>query len=105
MPYIKRDETGLIVAVSEKAQPGFEEEVSSETQEVSDFLSSLQSANAALEETDQNFVRVLEDVVQLLIDRGVILFTDLPDSAQDKMLHRQKLRSKLGSNLDLLGDD
>ena len=50
-------------------------------------------------------MRVLEDVVQLLIDKGVILFTDLPESAQEKMLYRQRLRSKMGGNLNLIGDD
>ena len=55
MPYIKRDESGNIVAVSQSAQPGFEEEMSSDHSEVSDFLSSLQSANATLDATDQDF--------------------------------------------------
>jgi hypothetical protein len=48
---------------------------------------------------------VLEDVVELLVSRGVILFTDLPDSAQQKMIYRQRLRSALPGSLDLLGDD
>ena len=52
-----------------------------------------------------DFVRVLQDVVQLLVDKGVILFTDLPESAQEKMLYRQRLRSKMGGNLNLIGDD
>lgn len=59
----------------------------------------------AIVSSNQDLVRVLEDVVELLISRGVILFTDLPDSAQHKMLHRQRLRSKLPRSLDLLGDD
>ena len=48
---------------------------------------------------------MLEDVVELLIDKGVILFTDLPDSAQEKMMRRQKLRSEMAGKLDLIGDD
>ena len=52
-----------------------------------------------------DFVRVLEDVVQLLVDKGVILFTDLPESAQEKMLYRQRLRSSIKNNLNLIGDD
>ena len=52
-----------------------------------------------------DFVRVLEDVVQLLVDKGIILFTDLPESAQDKMLYRQKLRSSMKDKLNLIGDD
>ncbi|MEP4485888.1 MAG: hypothetical protein ABJ013_09690 [Halioglobus sp.] len=105
MPYIKRDESGHIVAVSQSAESGFDEELSSDHPDVSAFLSNLQSANATLDATDQDFVRVVEDLVQVLVEKGVILFTDLPDSAQEKMLFRQQLRSKLSGNLDLIGDD
>ena len=48
---------------------------------------------------------MLEDVVDLLISKGVILFTELPDSAQQKIMNRQQLRTELGAALDLLGDD
>ena len=105
MPYIKRDESGNIVAVSQSAEPEFDEELSSDHPDVSDFLSSLHSANATLDATDQDFVRVVEDLVHVLVEKGVILFTDLPDSAQEKMLFRQQLRSKISGKLDLIGDD
>ena len=104
MPYIKRDEQGYIVAVSRVEEPGFDEEVSRESPELSAFLASQQVANS-LDESDQDFVRVLEDVVELLIARGVILFTDLPRSAQEKIMRRQKLRNELSGELDLIGDD
>ena len=105
MPYIKRDESGNIVAVSQTVQPEFEEELPSDHPGVSQFLATLHSANATLDATDQDFVRVVEDLVQVLVEKGVILFTDLPDSAQEKMLFRQQLRSTLSGNLDLIGDD
>ena len=44
-------------------------------------------------------------MVELLIAKGVILFTELPESAQEKIMKRQHLRSKLGAALDLLADD
>ena len=50
-------------------------------------------------------MRVIEDVVDLLVEKGFILFTELPESAQKKVLTRQQLRSRIGSSLDLLGDD
>ena len=105
MPYIKRDDSGSIVAVSQTAETGFDEELSSDHPDVGSFLATLHSANATLDATDQDFVRVVEDLVQVLVEKGVILFTDLPDSAQEKMLFRQQLRSKLSGNLDLIGDD
>jgi len=55
VPYIKRDDSGNIAAVSQSAQPGFDEELPSDHPEVSEFLSNLQSANATLDATDQDF--------------------------------------------------
>ena len=105
MPYVKRNESGEIIAISQQPAEGFEDQVSPDSPELTAFLQSMGHADSQLSATDQDFVRVLEDVVELLIDKGIILFTDLPDSAQEKMLYRQRLRSKIGNNLDLLGDD
>jgi len=58
---------------------------------------------AFLRELDVDLVRVLEDVVDLLVARGVFLFTDLPDSAQQKLLFRKNLRSQWKSVPNPLG--
>ena len=105
MPYVKRSDTGEIIAISQQPAEGFEEQVSPDSLELSTFLQSMGHTDSALSATDQDFVRVLEDVVELLIDKGIILFTELPDSAQEKMLYRQRLRSKIGDKLELLGED
>ena len=104
MPYVKRDQQGLIVAVSEGEEPGFSEELASSSPELEAFLQKMTFASS-IHATDQDFVRVLEDLVELLVDKGVILFTELPEDAQNKVMHRQQLRSKLGGKLDLIGDD
>lgn len=105
MPFVKRNEQGGIAAVSQMQEPGFDEELAADNLELSAYLDGLGQGASSLSATDQDFVRVLEDVVQLLVDKGVILFTDLPESAQEKMLYRQRLRSKMGNNLNLIGDD
>ncbi len=102
MPYIKRDEQGRVVAVSLEPAPGFDEQVNNNAPELSTFIA---LPAASLEDTDQDFIRVLEDVVELLIDKGLILFTELPQSAQDKIMRRQRLRSEMSGRLDLIGDD
>ena len=105
MPFVKRNNQGEVAAVSQAAEPGFEEELAENDLELAGFLDGVGDNSSALAATDLEFVRVLEDVVGLLIDKGVILFTDLPDSAQEKIMRRQRLRSELGGKLDLIGDD
>lgn len=50
------------------------------------------SPSAQLEALDVGSVRILEDVIDLLIDKGTILFTDLPEAAQQRLLERKILR-------------
>ena len=105
MPFLKRDDTGTIVAVSQLEAPGFEEEVADNDERLTGFLSDLSAGSSLLGSSDQDFIRVLEDVVELLIDKGIILFTDLPDSAQQKVMQRQRMRSELQNRLNLIGSD
>lgn len=60
---------------------------------------------AFLRNLDVDLVRVLEDVIDLLVSRGVFRFTDLPTSAQEKLMFRKNLRSQWQSVPDPLGVD
>jgi hypothetical protein len=68
-------------------------------------MAGINTTENALGSTDQDFIRVLEDLVEVLIGKGVILFTDLPVSAQEKMMQRQRMRSQMHEKLNLIGDD
>jgi hypothetical protein len=59
----------------------------------------------ALSQTDTSLVRVLEDLIDVLINRGVIQFTDLPEAAQAKLLERRETRASLNDRLQLLPTD
>lgn len=59
----------------------------------------------ALSQTDTSLVRVLEDLIDVLITRGVIQFTDLPEAAQAKLLERRETRASLTNRLQLLPMD
>ena len=58
----------------------------------------------ALSQSDSEMARVLEDLVDVLITRGVIQFTDLPEAAQAKLLERRQNRVSLHQRLNLLPD-
>ncbi len=106
MPYVQRDNTGAIYALSQVQQPGFSEWVNDADAEVLEFLASVNPVLRDLSSSDLDFVRVVEDVIELLIDKNLIRFTDLPAPAQEKMMKRRKLRSDLlGGNFDLFDDE
>jgi hypothetical protein len=110
MAYVKRDEQGLIIAVFDAPEPGAEEYVSIESEELIAFLTQsdnadAEDARAALTVSDMALVRVLEDLINTLIDKEVILFTDLPAAAREKLANREKIRGQLSDLDNLLGDD
>jgi hypothetical protein len=92
--YVLRDETGRISGLSDEAEPGTVP-ATLDDPEVQAFLGSL----------DLDLVRVLEDVIDLLIARGVFRFTDLPETAQQKLMFRKSLRSHWQSVSDPLGTE
>ena len=53
---------------------------------------------------DVEFIRVLEDVIDVLIANGTLRMTDLPEQAQRKLNERKQGRARL-LDLNLLDDD
>lgn len=102
--YLKRNAQGEIVALSKVATADFVEQVRDDDAQLLAFLQSAKSLEQlTLEQTDTAMARVLEDVVSLLVEQGVIRFTDLPSAAQDKLLARRELRGKR-QGIELLDD-
>ena len=105
MPYIKRDAQGAIMAVSQTPDDGFDESVEASVGELVSFLAQWRTEQDDLDKSDLGLVRVLEDLIDLLISKNVIRFTDLPEAARQKMQQRQRLREGLVTRLDLLFDE
>ncbi|WP_439101905.1 hypothetical protein [Congregibacter sp.] len=103
MPYVQRDSDKNISAVSLEPQSGFDEHVLDGDPELSVFMEGVTASNA-LARTDMEFVRVLEDLLDVLIAKNVLLFTELPEAAQAKVLKRQSLRRD-DNALNLLDDN
>ncbi|NQY25983.1 MAG: hypothetical protein HRT92_02255 [Piscirickettsiaceae bacterium] len=108
MAYIERNEAGQITAVFESAQNSTQEFLSIDSAELIDYLTQVSSSNDArkvLSTSDITLIRVLEDLINTLIDKKVILFTDLPIAAREKLANREKIRGHLNSLENLMGDD
>ncbi len=48
-----------------------------------------------MDEQDRDFIRVLEDLIDVLIARGVITMDMLPKEATDKLAMRRQMRDTL----------
>ena len=107
MPFVKRDKNNHIISIHEKADNSDDEFLDIHHQEVIDFLKRTTNNNeenksnqkVALSQSDFELIRVLEDLIDLLVDNDTILFTDLPEAAQNKLLKRKSTRKELYQSL------
>lgn len=102
MRYVFRDDAGEIAAVYSEPQDFANEEVSPEDPELLTFVFG-QKPEAVLRgflaATDSDLLRVLEDLINVLIDRNLILLTDFPEAARQKLLNRKAIRERLQTAL------
>lgn len=107
MPFVERSEDGKIVALRTTAGPNAVEEKSINDEDVLVFLKeNLDNSflRNLLAHTDTGLIRLLEDLITLLTKKNVILFTELPEKAQEKIIEREKIREKISSP-DIIVDD
>ena len=107
----RRNAEGSIVALTQQilsvqeAQAGGWEVVQAGVTEVEAFVQEVSSLANPMRQSDIELSRVLEDLIDVLINRGLILFTDLPTAAQNKLLQRRQTRAQYARRLELLSDD
>jgi hypothetical protein len=58
-----------------------------------------------LDASDLEMARITEDLIDLLIGRNIINFTDFPGMAQAKFINRRALRSNMSALTNLVGDE
>lgn len=101
MLYVERDGRGNIVAIYNAPNEKATEQKDSADGEVLDFLSETageDSRKLLLSLSDKGMIRLIEDLIDLLIRKNIILFTELPEQAREKMQERSKLRGEIASH-------
>ena len=103
--YIQRNDQGEIIRASRMALPGCDEPIARDAPELLAFfgLDAFGQPPDEFRQSDLDFVRVLDDLIYLLMDKGFFSFIDLPEAAQKKLLDRQSLRQRTNS-LGLMSD-
>ena len=103
MPFVARDASGQIMAVAAAATGDATESVDAAAPELQAFLARLAPETSSdLARTDLGLIRVVEDLIDTLMDKNILRFTDLPEAAQQKLMERRSLRKSM-QPLSLLG--
>ena len=108
MPYVSRGPDGRISGIFHEPQQGAEEFLSESDPDILGFITKISPAILDpravkdLEQSDSGLVRVIEDLIDLLIEKKLLTFTELPEKAREKILHRKDVREKLAGSNDLV---
>lgn len=101
--YVIKDETGKVTGLSLSKTLGAEV-ADPQDPALRAFLELADpslSASAQLQALDGASIRILEDLIDVLVDRGTLIFTDLPEAAQQRLLERKMLRKLVRSEKGL----
>lgn len=107
MIYVQHDEQGQLLRVEMEPFAGMTRALPVMDEQVQAWLTreELRTRLSRLKDSDLELIRVLEDLVGVLVERGVIRYTDLPEAAQRKLQERAEARAGLGGLSGLLGDE
>ncbi|MBU3057562.1 MULTISPECIES: tryptophan synthase subunit beta [Pseudomonas] len=108
MVYVQRDADGHILRVEHEPFDEMTEVLAVESEELQRWITAKEEMKArldALRSSDLDLIRVLEDVVSVLVVRGLISFTDLPEAARLKLDQRALARAEIEGLADVLGEE
>lgn len=104
MLYVERGKDGKITSLHSSPGPAAQEQKSMMDEEILAFFNTTELWKQFMEISDLRSVRILEDLIDLLISKNVINFTELPEQAQQKILERKQLRKKMDPQSLLVND-
>lgn len=108
MLYIKLNENQQIDEIEFTPKPGYEE-ISLHDPKLSEYIDNSDNGEQIIQKVlarlDLDMVRVIEDVIDILIDKNVMLFTDLPNPVQNKILFKKQIRNIRNKDQSILQED
>lgn len=116
MFYVQRNADGQLMHVEAEAYSGFTETLPADHPDLQAWFASEVMATShkqlqqikqlkQLRQSDLDMIRVLDDLIQVLTDKGVIRVTDLPPAAQAKLMDRSHAREALGGLSQLIDEE
>lgn len=106
MPFVRRDAQGRVTSVYREQETPDLHYLPPSHPDVTAFLDpagepALEGRGALLR-SDLEMIRVYEDLTDILINKRIVVLTDFPQAAQEKLMRRKRLRSSLSAITDAL---
>jgi hypothetical protein len=109
MPYVIRDAEGKVLQIFNQPVTGAAEQIAVGSAEFKAFqidhtANTVEALQRQLMESDRGMARLAEDLVDVLIGKGIIKFTDLPAAAGTKYLERVSTRERMHAMQSIIVD-
>ena len=107
MPYVQRNAQGEVVGLLKEPGDSATEFLAASHADVIAFFAEGPPGQGDQFSplTDLEMVRVIEDLVDLLIAKNVIVLTDLPAAVQKKMLRQRNRRTRLFGGMSIAEEE
>ena len=107
MPFVKRDASGRIVALFRERSDETPEYLAANSPEIADFADpeGARGERSNMLQSDLEMIRVYEDLIDILISKRIVVLTDFPPRAQEKLVRRKRLRSSLSTLTEVLAPE
>lgn len=108
MPYVKRNQQGKVVQLMDEPTNDASEWLELNDFDVVGFLrlpANKVELKKSLAISDGAMARVVEDLIDILMEKQVFVFTELPDAVQEKLNARKKIRHDVNALSNLISDD
>ncbi len=112
MPYVQRNPSGVIVSLTVLPVSKEDQFLKPDDPEVIKFLSHPEiggdlrtQSEFELFAADLKMIRVVEDLIDLLTQKGIIMFSELPAPVQEKILCKKSARESFQHSCDILVND
>jgi len=107
MLFIERNKNGIITAIHQNPTEKATEQKTLMDEEVLEFLGKEEKFDSwvqLLSLSDVSIIRIVEDLVDVLVKKNIIMLTDLPEEARDKLRARKKVRAKMEGDHIIVDD-
>jgi hypothetical protein len=103
MPYVTRNAAGEVITLHSECPRAGAEFLPPEHVDVLRFIYG-DKEKGEMAALDLGFIRVIEDVIDALLERNILRFTDLTPAVQDKLNRRRRTRAGFTSMLETEDD-
>ena len=108
MVFVSRNSQQKIIALYSESGDNHDEEMNINSDEVSHFLKNLAQETPNyldLLQSDLEFIRVIDDLIEVLLKKNIITITDFPKPVLAKMMTRKGIRDQLSPLTEIIHAD